>query len=355
MSKKIIHLDSDHAYHAGSKAMADCEKVLIAQGYELLNLKRYSGDTLLGKLKNEWNYKTLYSLGKKDILVMQHPYYIGTRYMQHLKIAKKIKKFKIMIIIHDLESLRGLMPEFRAMFWKLDDIMLNIADVIIAHNFQMIQYLIKKRNVEENKLINLEVFDYLVSSEKLSDKKQTHEKISSETDIALAGNFSPEKSGYVYELLEHVRNISFNIYGINFPEDKLHTDTIRYKGAYPPDELPGIIEGRFGLVWDGDSITTCAGNTGNYMKYNNPHKVSLYIAAGMPILIWKKAALAHYVTSKGIGIEIDNLNHLEQIIKSVTQEDYEKMKKNICELSEKIKSGKQIHEAVRKGESLLRG
>ena len=32
-----------------------------------------------------------------------------------------------------------------------------------------------------------------------------------------------------------------------------------------------------GLVWDGDSCSSCSGVCGEYLKINNPHKISFYL------------------------------------------------------------------------------
>ena len=51
----------------------------------------------------------------------------------------------------------------------------------------------------------------------------------------------------------------------------------------------------FGLVWDGTSLDGCNGRYGEYLKFNNPHKTSLYLSCGIPVIIWKEAALADFV------------------------------------------------------------
>ena len=56
-----------------------------------------------------------------------------------------------------------------------------------------------------------------------------------------------------------------------------------YFGSFLPDELPAALEGGFGLVWDGDSAETCSGVFGEYLRYNNSHKASLYLASGFPL------------------------------------------------------------------------
>ncbi|NRO11242.1 Beta-1,6-galactofuranosyltransferase WbbI [Lactobacillus helveticus] len=48
-------------------------------------------------------------------------------------------------------------------------------------------------------------------------------------------------------------------------------------------------------------------NTGNYLRYNDPHKLSLYLASGIPVIIWKKAAEAKFVEENKVGITVDSL------------------------------------------------
>ena len=36
----------------------------------------------------------------------------------------------------------------------------------------------------------------------------------------------------------------------------------------------------------------------DYLRINNPHKTSLYLACGIPIITWNKAAIAQYVRKK---------------------------------------------------------
>ena len=76
---------------------------------------------------------------------------------------------------------------------------------------------------------------------------------------------------------------------------KLRGKNVKYCGQYKPEELPEKLEGGFGLVWDGDDLGACTGVFGEYMKYNNPHKTSLYLASGLPVIIWEKAAMAKYI------------------------------------------------------------
>lgn len=81
------------------------------------------------------------------------------------------------------------------------------------------------------------------------------------------------------------------------------------------------------MVWDGTSVSTCTGDFGEYLQYNNPHKTSLYIRCQLPVIIWKQAALADFVRENGIGICVDSLEELEKILNTLSEEEYAEMKK----------------------------
>lgn len=99
------------------------------------------------------------------------------------------------------------------------------------------------------------------------------------------------------------------------------------------------MEGDYGLVWDGAELNCCAGTVGEYLKYNNPHKVSLYIASEMPIIIWEKAALAKFVKDNNIGITVSSLYELPEVLSKVTKQEYQMYKYNLSRLSADVKNG----------------
>ena len=79
--------------------------------------------------------------------------------------------------------------------------------------------------------------------------------------------------------------MEYHIYGPNYTPEK-KCSRIVYQGEFSADELPAHLKGQFGLIWDGSSVNTCEGNFGEYLRYNNPHKISLYLACGLPVIIW---------------------------------------------------------------------
>ena len=112
------------------------------------------------------------------------------------------------------------------------------------------------------------------------------------------------------------------------------------KGFMLPDALIGAAEGDFGLVWDGDSVDSCCGNWGEYLMINTPHKVSLYIRCGLPIIIWRKAAMARFVEENGIGICVGSLRDIAGIYTRLTQAEYERMCENVQRVSRMMSEGR---------------
>ena len=278
-------------------------------------------------------------VSENDTVIYQHPMYGSRLALQKVKEIKKKKGCSFIAVIHDLESLRNGVEGEYTVNTNTSDIadnqLLKLFDKIICHNESMMKYL-KDKGFEEEKLINLEIFDYLCDA----PFKEQNQNLS-KPEIAIAGNLSWGKSRYVYELGSIVKkesNITINVYGNKFDKSKA-TDTMCYKGTFRPDDLPGTLEGNFGLVWDGVSAESCVGNTGEYLRYNNPHKTSLYIASGIPVIVWREAAIADFIIRNGIGITVDSLYDVEEAIKNITKHDYDRMRENTIAVGKKLRDG----------------
>ena len=67
--------------------------------------------------------------------------------------------------------------------------------------------------------------------------------------------------------------------------------------------------------------------TGKYLKINNPHKLSLYLAVGLPVVIWDEAAEAEFVLKENVGFTVKSLYDLPEKLEAVSDNDYQIMKK----------------------------
>src|SRR5690606_39041693 len=134
-----------------------------------------------------------------------------------------------------------------------------------------------------------------------------------------------------------------------FQRDKVPAHTVlNYHGTFAPDEVLDHLHGNFGLVWNGNSIAECDGDFGKYIKYNNPHKTSLYLLARLPIIIWDQAAVARVVEDEKIGISIASLGELSEKLAHIDAASYTQMVANVAGIRKKIASGHFLGEAIGK-------
>ena len=320
------------ANHAGPKARMDAEAIMVDVGFEEYYLSESRKNNVLNK---------------NDIIVLQFPLLWKSLKKQiRMRFLKK-KNFKAYLLIHDIESLRNnkirTFSDFKhsIIHFLQNKTVLERVDGIIAHNDKMKSELVKM-GISSEKIVTLEIFDYLIPN---FNRNKTYAK----DKIFLAGNFDIRKTKYARNLPEKPE---FEIYGINFEHDNL-PNNVHYKGVFSPEELPNHLQGGFGLVWDGDSSDTCSGMYGEYLKINNPHKASLYLASNFPIIVWRQSALADFVKKYNCGIIIDSLYEIAGLLESMNEEKYQQLIDNCKKIGEKIRQGDYLKKALEECERKL--
>lgn len=284
----------------------------------------------------------LLTLPAGSVLFIQYPMYRMKRdYVDLLRRVKALRKLRLVFLVHDLEMIRHAFPENPDLALR-DAEMLSTADRIIVHNSKMADCLVNAHHVDRRKLISLGLFDYLTPK---GPMRQTD--ISQKMSICIAGNLSPDKSGYINELMDLLpEDISLNLYGINFDQSAADRH-VTYHGSFDADILPDILDSSFGLVWDGPVPDTCAGNMGEYMRYNDPHKASLYISAGIPVIIWSEAALAGFIRERHIGFTVSSLEEIPDRLRKITDEEYSSYRSNLYPLTCRVRDGYFLKAAVK--------
>ncbi|MDY6291086.1 MAG: hypothetical protein SPL86_06350 [Succiniclasticum sp.] len=84
-----------------------------------------------------------------------------------------------------------------------------------------------------------------------------------ENQIVFAGNLA--KSDFLKDKAMQDLNVEFVLYGPGFDKNLIKWRNINYSGSFSPDEVPYKLRGSFGLIWDGDSISTSQGRTGELL------------------------------------------------------------------------------------------
>lgn len=337
--KYFIKEDFGNDSTAATKAPSDLQEIFIRNEFvELVKIRKENRKYKKYASLLKSFISSVSKLKKGDVLIFQFPFATGTKFKMILLRYCKIKEVKVIFLMNDLESLRYNVDTLKII---KKEKYINLADVIICHNRSMKEYLISC-GISGEKLIELEIFDYLADISKFEEKKN------SGIEVSIAGNLAKIKSGYIYKLIEKIEKISLNLYGPNFSPENEVRKNIKYKGSVNPNRLPVEIKGDYGLIWDGDEITTCSGITGNYLRYNNPHKTSLFLVSGIPIIVWENSAMKEFVEKNGVGLVIDNLNELENIILKVSEEQYSTMKRNVENISLQLRKGYYTTNAINK-------
>lgn len=340
--------------NAGSKARNDVSDIMEKAGWTPLCLNFVFNEKLAEKkggrlfrlkenlkLRLEWARK-LKEVGSDDVLLIQFPV-LRRPALLFLSLKQFVKRGgKVILLIHDLEILRfasrqdvSSLKRFRIGFEEKP--VLKLADKIIVHNAEMRKKLVQM-GFAESRMIDLQLFDYLIPG---FDEAVVPHRF--EPSVAIAGNLRPHKTKYLRALPD---NVIFELYGIGYEDQG--KQNVHYHGAFPPDLLPMEMQAGFGLVWDGESADSCTGTYGEYMRINNPHKTSLYLASGIPVIIWKEAALAGFIEKNGLGIGVESLPKIADYLAAMTEEEYSAMQARAAATGRLLRDGAYLSAAVKK-------
>lgn len=318
-------------YNASSKPRTDAIKSLNSLGGKRLIMKSYMFEEASSLFRAVNNFALIVQFfihcgwRKENTVFMQYPFTDGVM-MVAMKWLKRLGN-RLVVLIHDIESLRQQQVIDR------DKILFDNADVLIVHSSAMAEELQKMGY--EGKTVELGYFDYV------SDIDRQSIPINNDTNqVVFAGNL--QKSAFLTNLHQLKTNgtLSYFLYGVENKE-LVMSESIEYKGCFDSEHFE-TIEGNWGLVWDGDSINTCSGKLGDYLKINAPFKLSLYLAAQLPVIVWSESAMAEYVKKYHLGITIDSLEQIPMAIASVKPEEYTLMRQSVKNASYEVRSGQRL-------------
>lgn len=330
MAKIVLTVkEKQKANNAGPKAKVDVEHFLTQAQFQAVNFE-INQHSLLQKFCVANIQVPRYFKAHHDMseIVLQYPTYskVVTK-----ALIKQIKKYKIklLIIVHDVESLR--LHSNQETYIKEELEIFNFASGLVVHNDSMKEWLLKHGVTIPMTIMPF--FDYDNPVPVNGSKKL-------ENSVCFAGNLS--KAIFLSNL--QLYKAKLDVFGPN-PAKRFGTN-VTYNGQYSPEELPKHLSENFGLVWDGNAIQSCNGLFGEYMKFNSPHKVSLYLSCGIPVIIWNQAALAPYIVNKKIGFSVSSLSELDNELSKMTNEEFTQMKLNALKESDLVRSGYYIKHAI---------
>ena len=328
--------------HAGGKAPRDVYEIASRCGFRKVFVSRETSKTKWKRCLFAvwWIIKSFFlsvMIARRAIVLVQFPagYLRGRLGYYLLAMLRKIKGVKIVTLVHDVDALRYGYNDVQSVDF-VSRIMM-VSDKLIVHNQRMADWFVAQ-GVCDCKLIRLGIFDYLTDADMPDVPKDFH-------SVIVAGNLDADKTGYLAGLRE-IADVHWLLYGPFFDSARCCGENVDYVGCYPADELPMKLVGGFGLVWDGPSIETCDGGFGGYLRYNNPHKLSLYLASGVPVVVWNEAAEAALVLREGVGITVGSLREIGAALKSVGEDEYSAMRRRAQKFGTRLRNGEFLTAAL---------
>lgn len=327
----IQTIEENSTSYAIFKARSDMDKVIASCGYTPIVLGSRSRIGLFRVLKRYYDIFSLrLKIKRRDVVFFQFPWIHSNKDAFYNNLFRT--GARIQCVIHDIDSLRS--DDNAKKLTELNA--LKNCELIIAHTPAMKHYL-AEHGINEERIRQLNIFCYLTTD------PIHHIDNLSDAAVIFAGNI--RKSPFV----NHLQRIAgprlrFNVYG-NGAEEFKESDGVEYKGCFSP-EHPGVIEGNWGLVWDGGRLDTCDGMYGKYLRYNSSHKAALYLSLGIPVILWSQSALKDYVLDNNLGIVVDSLEELANTLENLPEEKKQSILKSVKDFADVLRNVDTIRPIV---------
>lgn len=328
MTKKyIIGPDMNiNGVFAGNKFPRDIITICQKEGYEPIYVAEGHSKLMAWKYLHDWN--NLQKIESNSIAVFIDQ--VSPRITRRMVYSTlKRKNVAIIPLLEDIDPLRS--SEMTPTQKKRELNRLHQAKYIISQNRKESK-LLENMGFDVPK-IELNVLDFL--SDKIdSSKKEKNNK----WKVCYGGNLTEQQSGFLKEIKES-DSVEYYIYGKGEVSKQLPKGAI-YKGSFSAENCVGNLEGNWGLVWNGQSLEiNLRDNKSTYYNYVSPHKFSMYILCGMPLIVYSGSAMAEFVQKNKCGIIIDKLDQIPKRLNLVSNTAYQEMHQNVLEIAQKISSG----------------
>lgn len=362
MRKQIYVLNQrqEETYDAAGKAMRDVFAILAEYGGRVIWSMPKSCNKFIKILDLPYLILfLLFRVGKESAVV----YSIPENHMKIriLKAVQKVKHYKLICFINDLNAFRY----GAVLLSDMDEqargelAVVGMADTVLIPNCGT-QEMFRKIGMKAE-LVPVGVWDYLMTkeqSEALAERRaqaaaqmeaaavQRASEQKAPIKIAFAGNLN--KSGFL-PLMDIPEGISLELWG-KLDKDKQEKllaaqgEKCHYHGVLSSDEIPqAICTMDYGLVWDGEGKDEIAGGLGEYLRYNNSHKCALYLASGIPVIVWEQSGMSHFVREHGCGITIARLSEIQEKLAAA---DYENLRAQALTVAKQLQQGYYLKQAI---------
>lgn len=258
------------------------------------------------------------SISIGDIVIFQSPSWNGWEFDQDFTNKLKDLRVKLIVFIHDVGPLMFpsnayLMPNYMKIY--------NQADVLIVPSEKMLLRL-REHGLTVDKVLIQGLWDH--PHQVLLNKAQF------KREILFAGSLErfPDLQDWAFStpLRAFANDLKTN------PEANLTIEGWKRDDAL----LLELSKGGFGLVWHTQSNTE--ENT-DYYELNASHKLSTYLAAGIPVIVPRTLSSSHLIVEQGLGFVVDSLEEADHLVQEMTDTTYQQVLERVSAFAYLLKEG----------------
>lgn len=317
----ITNLYGLHLTNTAQKAQHRIAKVAVENlGFNELGIYRYDVSVDSPEMLRTRLDGIISSVEFGDIAILQYPMWNLPSFDETLlDLLSCYKGLKKVVFVHDMWSLTS---ESHRFILKREVGILNRADLVILPSRQMEDFL-RSEGLTVKKTVIQRMWDFPVTIDSLVRPKFGRV-------INFAGNVMEPK--FVFAREWNYDEVELRVTAKD--ADWAQGNNIRFLGWFTDDTLlvnALRCSGGFGLLWSEDFYWR------EYMKMNACYKLSAYLAAGIPVIVWSEIPEKDTIIRKNLGLAVDSLDEAVEKVSAMTQEEYDKMVDDVAVFSELVR------------------
>jgi hypothetical protein len=340
----ITHISEDFLKsetQSGIIANLAAAESALEVGFQSLNYSRLSAQVLqkMNAIERQtWIEAQFAAVKQGDVVIVQYPFWIGNGNfeMQMIETLRRMPRLKLAALVWDILS---WVQDDRDRDYRNDPSlsMLNSFDLVICANEKMAGRLRREGGVK-SPLLSWQLSDYPYQRplQKKNLKKQLY-YVSTVINPTL--------------LEDYQANTPIYMIGPDY-QVASHADNVHLLGKMKNSDIPQLFDGGFGMI-EYSRGGHYAGMQ-RYGHYNNPMKLSLYLASGLPPLVMSHSAHAVWIREKNVGLVLDDLNEIDAVLEKMTEADYQQILENLKPWQKAVSTGFFVKRACLEALQFLR-
>lgn len=246
----------------------------------------------------------------RDLVVVQFPLWEQLNFQaEFIDYLKQIDHVKTIALVHEVPTWLYADDNDRNAikndFWFTQ---LRKFDLLVVANEKQARRL--KKDKIEIPMVSLQLWDYPYTGP--LQKKQFRKQLNYISD-------------YPITELDYSGSTPVLFYNTSVDEKVANNPSVKHIVGLARGNLIAELSDGFGLVNTANITEATDPNDIRDSQYNDPIELSMFLAAGMPVIVPDTSAHAQLIQQHHLGLVIHDLNEIDKTLSDVTFDDYQEM------------------------------